>query len=136
MKKTKTLSAYVGSVIKGEYKKRDMTLEALAEKSGIPYSSLRAKVAGDTAFLAQDIIVLAAAIGVPVQTVTDEAVSLFGGIDGLIKGSEVERMSPPQGNVTAIRSKDPRTMTGEEHDTFQGERAAKAFDPNADRPAE
>src|SRR5690606_31164281 len=74
----KDFNFYVGAVLKGEYKKRSMTVESLAETTGIPYSTLRKKFAGDSPILVSEVVMLAKAIGITPGQVLTEAETMLG----------------------------------------------------------
>jgi len=124
---TKDLNAFVGDVLKGEYKKRGQRLEDLAPIAGIPYGTLRRKIAGGAPILASELIALSAAIGVAPAKVVEEALELYGGIDKLM--SEVPPTQEPSNVITFER---PDTTA--EFEAYQGPQAAHPFEEEADEP--
>jgi DNA-binding transcriptional regulator YdaS (Cro superfamily) len=77
----KRLNRMVGKAIRSEYEKRDYTLETFAPLTGVPYSTLRKKIAGASPIFAAELITIAAAIGgeMTPEFLMDEAVKLYGG---------------------------------------------------------
>jgi predicted transcriptional regulator len=83
------LNTAVGRVLKTRYRERDLLLEDVAARAGIPYSTLRKKLAGDSPIFASEVVVLTEAIGAmsdrPIKDgaagVIETAIDLFGGID-------------------------------------------------------
>lgn len=86
------LNSAVGDALRGEYKKRNLRLEDVAAASGIPYSTLRKKIAGDSPIFAGEVVVVAQVIGdlsgIPIDRgaagVIDDAIKLAGGVDRLM----------------------------------------------------
>lgn len=73
------MNVVVGRILKGEYKKRGMLLEDLAERAQIPYGTLRKKIAGASPIFVTELIALAKAMVPPLdpRAVLDEADSLY-----------------------------------------------------------
>ena len=83
------LNSVVGDVIRGEYTKRGLTLERLATASGIPYGTLRRKIAGGAPLYVSELIALARIIGVDPGAILDEAEQLFRSTSGPLSTPDV-----------------------------------------------
>ena len=81
------LNTLVGATLKGEYKKRGMRLEDIAQTVGIPYATLRKKIAGQSPIFTSELVILCQAIGVSSERVLADAVELFGGMDRLLSAA-------------------------------------------------
>ena len=80
----KDLNTLVGATLKGEYKKRGMRLEDIAPKVGIPYPTLRKKIAGQSPIFATELILICQVIGVTPERVLADAMEMYGGVDKLV----------------------------------------------------
>jgi len=78
------LNALVGATLKGEYKKRGMRLEDIAKSAGIPYPTLRKKIAGQSPIFATELILICQVIGVTPERVLGDAMDMYGGVDKLV----------------------------------------------------
>jgi transcriptional regulator with XRE-family HTH domain len=88
------LNTLVGATLKGEYKKRGLRLEDLAPTVGIPYGTLRRKIAGESPIFASELVLLCQAIGVTPERVLADAIDLFGGTDKLMsEASSISELS-------------------------------------------
>jgi transcriptional regulator with XRE-family HTH domain len=118
-------SAYSGARIDGVR----MTQGDLAERAGYSTVTLQKKLAGKAPITATDLVILAAAIpGASAGEIIETAVAQLGGYQTLLSAATGS-------NITQLR-KHPRDMTAAELDAYQGDRAAHAFDPEADAPDE
>lgn len=126
----KDFNFYVGAVLKGEYKKRSMTVESLADTTGIPYSTLRKKFAGDSPILVSEVVILAKTIGISPAQVLTEAETMLGQQQG--KDSQAS-MSAPSSTTNDIDTKrkqnEARAMTTEQ---IEKTKHAATRDPEMD----
>lgn len=91
----KTLNAVIGDVVRGEFTKHGLTLEQLAERTNIPYGTLRKKIIGTSPIHVTELVTLVAAIGpeVTVERVIDDAQAIW------------ERMSSASATTDALTKK-------------------------------
>jgi predicted transcriptional regulator len=116
------LNAVIGSVLKGEYTKRGMTVEGLAADTKIPYSTLRKKIAGESPIFATELLVIVGAISPDLDPgeILDEAQRIWEGMsaaaatkDDLRKMREKQeqaREMPPE----ALEDQERRAATTDE----------------------
>jgi len=78
-KQEKTLNAVVGDVIRGEFTKYGLTLEMLAERTNIPYGTLRKKIVGTSPIFVTELISITKAIDphITEQQIIDEAQGIW-----------------------------------------------------------
>jgi len=104
------LNTLVGATLKGEYKKRGMRLEDIAKKAGIPYPTLRKKIAGQSPIFATELILICQVVGVTPERVLGDAMELYGGVDKLV--SEVT--STTETSDKKRKQDEARSMTTEQ----------------------
>jgi len=125
---SKDFNYFVGLVIKGEYKKKEMTLESLAETSGIAYSTLRKKIAGASPILVSELSTLTRLIGVTPHQVLLEAESMLD--QHLATTSRVSAVGSTTNDIdTKRKQNEARAMTTEQ---IEKTKHAATRDPEMD----
>lgn len=126
----KDFNFYVGAVLKGEYKKRSMTVESLADTTDIPYSTLRKKFAGDSPILVSEVVVISKAIGIPPAQVLTEAETMLGQQQGNASRASMSAPSATTNDIdTKRKQNEARSMTTKQIEMTQH---AATRDPEMD----
>jgi len=94
------LNTLLGATLKGEYKKRGMRLEDIAKSVGIPYATLRKKIAGQSPIYATELILVCQVIGVTRERVVTDAIDMHGGVDKLVTEATSITDSPDKSGRT------------------------------------
>jgi transcriptional regulator with XRE-family HTH domain len=126
-------SKAVGNVIFGRYKGKRWNQDRLSEKIGVKPGTLRRMIAGETEIGARQLQLIATVLDTTAQSILDEALSEYGGLDRLVADAVAEGMSGASGktNVTQLH---PRDATTDQLEQFAG--AADKFTPEASEPDE
>lgn len=95
-KKPTTFDEFLGRVIESKRVKAEMTVEELAEASGVGYSTLRRRLDG-AGFTVLEFERVAHAVNSPARLLVEEALADFGGMDKLLNDHSV---SDDAANVT------------------------------------
>lgn len=111
------ISRIAADVLTGYYKRKRLTQEELAERSGMPITSVQKKLRAKAPITATDLVVLSRAIGLdPVEVMAE-----------IMKETQHHERLASEGIPTIAeqtRKKRPSEMTEEELDAFDGETAA------------
>jgi transcriptional regulator with XRE-family HTH domain len=115
------LNTAVGNVLKGEYTKREKTLDDLAAETGIPYSTLRRKIAGGAPIFVAELMAIAKAIPVSAGKVLDEA-------EELVAMSAADATN----DLDAIRRRKQAEASAMKPEDLEAEKHAATRDPELD----
>lgn len=111
------ISRVAADVLTGYYKRKRLTQEEVAERAGLPLTSLQKKLKGNAPITATDLVMIARAIGVdPVEVMAE-----------VMKDAEQAEAQMSEGVASIAeqrRKKRPSEMTEEELDAFDGGQAA------------
>lgn len=111
------LTLLAADILTGYYKRKRLTQEEVAERSGIPLTTVQKKLRGKSPINASELVVLSRAIGVdPVQVMAE-----------IVKEADAsdDTVSAPVVTIESRRPKTPAEMTDDE---LESQRSAATFD--------
>lgn len=122
-------SKAVGDAIFGRYKAKRWNQETLAAKVGLSLGTLRRMVAGESEISARELALIAKVLGTDAQTILDEALEAYGGMDALIREAVSVVADTPVALDTKRKQNEVRTMTVEQIEDLPH---AATIDPEMD----
>lgn len=125
---TTLMNQAMAAELRAERGAKTLSVQALATKSGVPYSTLRRILSGTVDVNVGDLSALAAALDSTIEKLVSRAVIRAGGQEAI--EAEVRRVSEDAGsNVTQLPR---RPDTVEELEAYTGAKAAHTRDPESD----
>lgn len=111
--KPETFDGYLADVVESKRAKRGLTVEELAERSGISYQTLRRRLGG-APFTVNELGRVSAVLAVQPADLVQEAVDDYGGIEKLLREYAVSEAEPTvEDNVTYIGRLQPEQQAAD-----------------------
>lgn len=113
--KPETFDGYLADVVESKRAKRGLTVEELAERSGISYQTLRRRLGG-APFTVNELGRVSAVLAVQPADLVQEAVDDYGGIEKLLREYAVSEAEPTvEDNVTYIGRVQPERQAADDN---------------------